>query len=415
MKYKSVVKRVGQLIAVCGMLSGCNSPGPDLNRIEDDRSRYSQQDYDYLAIGNPDKMSAASKRALARNYHKNEEWFGTFHSSPLGGDFAYDPKVIRRDPSKVLLVGDLYYTWYTKAYGEAVGFGTGDPDAKVFPWDKSEIWYATSEDGFEWHEQGKAVGWGKEGQFDDRSVFTPEILAHEGKYYLVYQAIKAPYLNRTKNTVAMAISDSPHGPWKKLSKPILQPSDSGEWAGTEDNRFKVISQGEFDSHKVHDPTLVFYRNKFYLYYKGERMGERITAGGREIRWGVAIADNPAGPYIKSEFNPITQSGHELCVWKYQDGIALVSSHDGPEKQTIQFAQDGINFEIKSYIASVPSAMGLVESLNKDAHPTAGLSWGLYHEAVIPRGKTWLAGKNYIKRFTFTPSYQSQEFTNKPSE
>ena len=35
---------------------------------------------------------------------------------------------------------------------------TGDPDAKVFPWDYTEIWYATSKDGYEWKEQGLAVG-----------------------------------------------------------------------------------------------------------------------------------------------------------------------------------------------------------------------------------------------------------------
>ena len=55
-------------------------------------------------------------------------------------------------------------------------------------WDLAEIWYATSEDGFVWEEQGVAVprlekpfpGW--------RSVSTPDILIWEGKYYLYYQA-----------------------------------------------------------------------------------------------------------------------------------------------------------------------------------------------------------------------------------
>lgn len=391
---------------------------------------YSQADYTYLAISQPDTMSAASKRALARNYHKNEQWFGEFRHETLFGDFAFDPNVSRRDPSKVLKVDNVFYTWYTRTTGEAVGFGTGDPNAKVFPWDQAEIWYATSKDGYHWQEKGRALGTGDVGQFDDRSVFTPEVLAHQGMFYLVYQAIKAPYLNRTKNTVAMAYSSSPDGPWRKLDAPILTASDTGEWAGTQDNRFLVKSQGDFDSHKVHDPTLLFYRDKFYLYYKGERMGERKTAGGREIRWGVAIADNPQGPYIKSAFNPITHSGHELCVWQYQDGIAIVSSHDGPEKQTIQYAPDGINFEIMSYLPSVPSAIGLVESLDKNAYPTAGLEWGLYHEYVIPPGKTWMSGINHIKRFSFnapnrvsmqgdsignTPQNNSGEFINKQSD
>ena len=310
------------------------------------------------------------------------------------------------DPSKVIQVEGVYYTWYTRSTGAAVGFGTGDPEAKVFPWDLSEVWYATSVDGWDWQEQGLAVGRGKTGEFDDRSVFTPEILAHNGQYYLVYQTIKAPYLNRSQNTVGMAIADSPLGPWKKLAKPILEPATNGEWLGEFDNRFLVKNQGDFDSHKVHDPTLMVLNNQCYLYYKGERKGERVTSGGREIRWGVAIAEQPQGPYVKSQYNPISQSGHELSIWHYKGGVAMISSHDGPEKRTIQYAPDGINFEIRAYLEDdIPSAMGLVGSLDNDAHPTAGLQWGLHHMTVIPPGKTWLEGDNYIGRFSFVTQAQ----------
>ncbi|WP_051479893.1 glycoside hydrolase family 117 protein [Catenovulum agarivorans] len=359
-------------------------------------------------------MSAASKRALERNYHKNADWFGVFYKRPLTGDFAYEPGVIRRDASKVLSINGLYYTWYTKTIGPGHGFGTGDPELKVFPWDKSEIWYATSKDGWHWDEQGIAVGRGEKGTYDDRSVFTPEILQHQGKYYLVYQTIKAPYLNRSYNHVGMAIADSPNGPWRKLDKPILSPSDTGEWLGDEDNRFLIKSQGEWDSHKVHDPTLMYFNNKFYLYYKGERKGEKTTMGGREIRWGVAIADKPEGPYVKSPYNPITHSGHELAVWHYNGGIAMISCKDGPEKETIQYAKDGINFEIMAVIDAVPDALGLVEELADDSSPTSALSWGLYHEYVIPPGKSWLQGDNYIARFGFRGKNDSAEFVKKKS-
>lgn len=382
----------------------------DTNKTHDNQEntpQYSQQDLDYLAISDPDNMSAASKRALQRNYHKNEEWFGHFAKQTLKGDFAYEAGVVRRDPSKVLFIDGLYYTWYSKSVGDSYGFGTGDPDAKVFPWDKTEIWYASSKDGITWKEQGIAVGSGIKGDYDDRSVFTPEVLNHEDKYYLVYQTIKAPYTNRVQNQVGMAIADSPHGPWKKLNKPILSPAQNGIWLGTEDNRFLVEKQGDFDSHKVHDPTLLAYNNKFYLYYKGERMGERTTAGGREIRWGVAIADNPLGPYIKSEANPITQSGHELAIWHYQEGIAMISCKDGPEQGTIQFAKDGINFEIMSYIRNVPDAISTVTSLDGDQYPGAALQWGLSHEYHIPEGKQWFEGFNYITRFSFRPNRGSQ--------
>ncbi len=338
-------------------------------------------------------LSAASRRAIERGYDKKgNEWFCEFRLHDLGGDFAFEEGVIRRDPSAVLKVGDLFYTWYTKGVGETVGFGSGDPEAKVFPWDKTEVWYATSRDGWEWREQGVAVGHGPAGAYDDRAVFTPEVLEHNGRFYLVYQTVKAPYLNRVKNRIGMSIAESPDGPWEKLPEPILSPSDDGEWLGEEDNRFLVKKKGSFDSQKVHDPCLLYYRGKFYLYYKGETMGEELTFGGREIKWGVAIADKIEGPYIKSPYNPITNSGHEVCVWNYRGGIGAMLITDGPERNTFQFAADGINFEIMSHVKWGPEAAGLVKNLDAEREPLAAFEWGLCHE--YDASWNW----NYIRRF-----------------
>lgn len=333
-------------------------------------------------------LSAASRRALA--YTQGPEWFCEFRESDLGGDFAYEAGVIRRDPSAVLLIGDTYYVWYTRGEGETAGFGTGDPSQKVFPWDLTEVWYATSADGWEWKEQGPAVGRGAPGSFDDRAVFTPEIFTHDGKYYLVYQVVKAPYVLRVKESIAMAVADSPDGPWEKLPAPILQPADNGVWLGEEDDRFAVIAKGDFDSHKVHDPCLVYYREKFYLYYKGEQMGEGRNFGGREIRWGVAIADSPTGPYVKSPYNPVTNSGHEVCVWLYEGGVAALLTTDGPEKNTIQYAADGINFEIVAVLKRTPEALGPFRTDQPDAGPLEGIRWGLCH--------AFRDGWQYIRRF-----------------
>ena len=116
-----------------------------------------------------------------------------------------------------------------------------------------------------------AVKRGEKGAYDDRSVFTPEVMQWNGKYYLCYQTVKSPYTVRVKENVAMAWADSPDGPWEKTDKPVLTPSDNGVWEGEEDNRFKVKAKGDFDSHKVHDPCIIPYNGKFYLYYKGERI------------------------------------------------------------------------------------------------------------------------------------------------
>ncbi len=338
------------------------------------------------------KESLATKRAKERGYFDHgPEWYCEFQYEPVQG-LEMEEGIHRRDPTSVILVDGVYYTWYTKSYGAHVGFGTGDLNAKTFPWDLSEIWYATSEDGNVWKEQGLAIERGKAGSYDDRSVFTPEILHHENKFYMVYQCVQHPYLRRTKNTIGMSVANSPHGPWKKLDAPILRPTDDGKWLGEDDNRFMVEEKGSFDSQKVHDPVLFFYKNKFYLYYKGERMGEEMYMGGRETMWGVAIADKPEGPYIKSEYNPVSNSGHETLLWKYKDGMAGLLCTDGMERNTMQFAEDGINFEIMGAIKVAPPAAGPFRPHEPIEKPLDGLAWGLTHKV---HHTPW----NHILKFT----------------
>ncbi|MBB6431207.1 glycoside hydrolase family 117 protein [Algisphaera agarilytica] len=340
-------------------------------------------------------LSAASIRAL--NYTRGPEWYTEFKEIDLKGDFAYEEGIVRRDPSAVLKVDGLYYCWYTRGEGESnfAKFDFDNPSSKTFPWDLCEVWYATSEDGITWKEEGLAVGRGPDGAYDDRSIFTPEIMAHDGKYYLVYQVVQSPYVMRVKEHISMAVADSPRGPWTKVDGPIVSPADNGVWKGEEDDRFAIIEQGDFDSHKTHDPCLVHYKDKFYLYYKGERMGEGMTFGGREINWGVAIADNPTGPYVKSPYNPITNSGHEVCVWPYKEGMAALLTTDGPERNTFQYAEDGINFEIMAHIKGAPQALGLFRDVeDPHGHPLNQITWGLCHRYYGPNPQY-----QYIKGFT----------------
>ena len=323
------------------------------------------------------KMSSATKRAMERNYFQSSEWFCDFRESSIKGLEA-EEGIHRRDPSSVIKVDDTYYVYYSKSYGPHVGFHSGDLSAKVFPWDYTEIWYATSKDTYTWEEQGVAVTRGEAGAYDARSVFTPEVMKYDGKYYIVYQTVEDPYVNRVYECIAIAVSDSPQGPFVKSPAPILEPTRDGEWLGEEDNRFAVAKKGGFDSHKVHDPLLFHYNDKFYLYYKGEPMGEEVYMGGRETKWGVAIADNILGPYTRSEYNPITNSGHETCLWKYDKGMAAFLRTDGVEKNTLQYAEDGINFEIKSVIKGGPEASGPYRPDEIGEDPLDGMKWGLSH-------------------------------------
>ncbi|MHC4601997.1 MAG: glycoside hydrolase family 117 protein, partial [Planctomycetota bacterium] len=120
------------------ILIGCNSSVS--------QKELSDEVYDRLAISNKDKLSAASKRAIERHYDQGPEWYCEFKVHDLRGDFKYEEGVTRRDPSALITVNGTYYVYYTRSTGKTYGFGTGDPEKKVFPWDKAEIWYATSKD-----------------------------------------------------------------------------------------------------------------------------------------------------------------------------------------------------------------------------------------------------------------------------
>ena len=52
--------------------------------------------------------------------------------------------------------------------------------------------------------------------FDDRSVFTTNILVAEGMYYLVYQAVS------TLRTPSLWHGQITHGLWEKLVDPVLR-------------------------------------------------------------------------------------------------------------------------------------------------------------------------------------------------
>lgn len=391
-------KSVLLTLVILLFLQACETTKTD---SEPDIIQYSDEKLDNLGITNRDYLSAASKRALEWPERSNE-WFIQYKIHDLKGDLAYEEGVVRRDPSAMLKIDGKYFVWYSRSIGPTQGFGGNIETEKVFPWDRCDIWYATSEDGWTWKEEGPAVARGEKGAYDDRSVFTVEVMEWEGMYYLCYQTVKSPYNVRVKNQVGLAWSDSPHGPWTKSKEPILSPANNGIWKGEEQNRFLVEKKGDFDSHKVHDPCILPYNGKFYLYYKGEQMGEEITWGGRQIRHGVAIADNPKGPFIKSPYNPVSNSGHEICVWPYNGGIASLITTDGPEKNTIQWSPDGINFEIMSSIKGAPHAIGLNRSADNEKEPTEILRWGLTHQYItsdyqcIKRFSTWKIQRHVAK-------------------
>jgi hypothetical protein len=231
-------------------------------------------------------------------------------------------------------------------------------------WDLSDIYYATSEDGFTWEERGVAVPRPPKPQPGWRSVTTTDILVWEGKYYLYYQAfMEASGTRGDFCPVAVSCADSPDGPWTAANKVVIPNGAEGEW----------------DQYSIHDPYPLVHDGKIYLYYKGD-FDQRPELKPSKIRMqGLAIADHPLGPFKKHPLNPMINSGHETTLFPFGKGVAAIVQRDGMEHNTIQYAEDWVNFDIASITELLPVAAGpFVPDAFTNTTDGRGITWGLSH-------------------------------------
>ncbi len=264
----------------------------------------------------------------------------------------YEKGVTRRDPSPVIKVNDLYYVWYSRTPVTPDGY-------------TASVWYATSPDGYAWTEQGEAVPKGAAGAFDEHAAFTPTILVAAGKYYLFYTAVPEPFTNdnggpnATRTAIGLAIADHPDGPWERLGTPVLRPSDDHE---------------DFDSMRIDDTCLVVRDGRYWMYYKGRQQSHTPA----ETRMGLTIADEPTGPYVKVEENPVVNGGHEVCCWPHGDGVGALFCAVGPAGNTFQYSTDGIHFKRVADCVP-PKAPGPYREDNFIDGAGPGIRWGIAME------------------------------------
>ncbi len=147
----------------------------------------------------------------------------------------------------------------------------------------SEIAYATA-DSPSGPYRFKKVVFGKRspGFWDGVSVYTPQILYANQRYYLYYVgnngAGRATYNeNGTLLTqrIGVAVADDPSGPWSRTDSPLLDVSEEG-----------------LDSNFVANPAVTEMPDgRFLMVYK--------CGDGHRVYHTSAIADHPNGPFIKT--------------------------------------------------------------------------------------------------------------------
>ncbi len=316
----------------------------------------------------PDREMSEAMQRIYTNYEtpqpEKNELFSQFKYSDLKG-FEYndyDGTITRRDPSKIILHDGKYYVWYTyrKTPVPPRGAAKSNDTIPSSDWDLAEIWYATSEDGFTWEEKGVAIERPEKPLVGWRSVTTTDILIWESKYYLYYQGFMEASGTRGDDCpVAVSYADSPDGPWTPYNEIVIPNGNEGEW----------------DQYSIHDPYPLVHEGKIYLYYKSD-FGERPD----KIRMqGLAIADHPLGPFNKHPLNPVITSGHETSLFPFRRGVAALVYKDGPEHNTIQYAEDWVNFKIASITELMPyAAAPFVPDAFSNTKDGRGITWGLAH-------------------------------------
>jgi len=145
----------------------------------------------------------------------------------------------------------------------------------------SELGYAIGDTPFgPWEIQGpllqRRAAW-------DQVLHNPDLQCFDGRYYLYYTANHGNgehWDHRNHQRVGVAVADHPAGPWQRMDAPIIDAEP-----GTPDH----LLTAHPNCTRGPDGT-------YYLIYKGVSEGP-LPFGGK-VRWRVATADHPTGPFRK---------------------------------------------------------------------------------------------------------------------
>jgi hypothetical protein len=378
------MKNLAYIMLLAGILFSCQSNQNETKKVEGPKE---QGAFPFiLPREKPNRDMSAAMERIYTDYEapqpQDNELFSQFKYTELKG-FDYndhDGTISRRDPSKTIYYNGKYYVWYTYRNTPTPPQGAEKCTNEIpsSDWDLAEIWYATSADGFTWEEQGVAIQRPEKPTVGWRAVTTTDILEWEGKYYLYYQGFMEASGKRGDDCpVAVSWADSPDGPWTPYNKIVIPNGAKGEW----------------DQYSIHDPYPLVHDGKIYIYYKSD-FGEKPD----KVRMqGLAIADNPLGPFTKHHLNPVITSGHETSLFPFRGGVAALVYKDGPEHNTIQYAEDWVNFEIASITELMPyAAAPHVPDAFTNTKDGRGITWGLAH--FINYNNDWDTFHSVLTRF-----------------
>ncbi len=123
--------------------------------------------------------------------------------------------------------------------------------------------------------------------WDADNCHNPFPLAIDGKFYCYYTGNHGDgdwWTHRNHQRIGVAVADHPAGPWQRRSQPLLD-----------------VTRGSWDHLIANCPVVTRGADgRFYMVYKGVSEGP-LPFGG-QVRMGLAIADDPEGPFVKQPGN-----------------------------------------------------------------------------------------------------------------
>lgn len=105
-------------------------------------------------------------------------------------------------------------------------------------------------------------------------------------------------------------------------------------------------------------------------------GGHRTIAPVDTEWGLAIGEKPTGPYVKSSHNPLI-GGHTVCVWPHREGIAALIDSAGSQRHTVQWSRDGFRFQQAAKVSRVHTGCGPYDpdAFNNTGYGR-GVTWGV---------------------------------------
>ena len=235
-----------------------------------------------------------------------------------------DDGLWKESPSRIIYHGGKYHVWFmhldTRIKNEGLGF-------------RAKNHYLTSSDGYKWEVIDQMPN-GEPGSFDDVWREGLQVVKFDGKFWMFYAGntrdpSKTLYGSKVNAYgIGLLVADNPAGPWKRaVEGPLFTRSEDPE---------------AWDYDQVNNPYPVYFKGKWFVYYKASN---RSINGGSGRTWqgvAVAVAGSITGPYTKYEGNPICD-GHGSFAWAYRGGIALMPFGYDLSEGRIHWSPDGLHF------------------------------------------------------------------------